>query len=172
MHGPDLLIDAFGRIRERVHATVGGLTPSQLAYRVDPDANTIAWLVWHLTRIQDDHVAHVAGIDQVWTSGGWHERFGLPFPPAATGYGHRSSDVGAVVVDDPALLIGYHDATHEITEGFLRELDDETLGRVVDESWDPPVTMGVRLVSVIGDSYQHIGQAAFVRGVLTRLGVA
>ncbi|RIQ11376.1 mycothiol transferase [Jiangella rhizosphaerae] len=172
MHGPDLLIDAFGRIRERVHATVGGLTPSQLAYRVDPDANSIAWLVWHLTRIQDDHVAHVAGIDQVWTSGGWADRFGLPFPPGATGYGHRSADVAAVVVDDPALLTGYHDATHEITEGFLRELDDETLDRVVDESYDPPVTMGVRLVSVLGDNSQHIGQAAFVRGVVTRLGVS
>ncbi|PZF81964.1 mycothiol transferase [Jiangella anatolica] len=171
MHGPDLLIDAFGRIRERVHATVGGLTPSQLAHRVDPDANSIAWLVWHLTRIQDDHVAEVAGIDQVWSSGGWAGRFDLPFPAGATGYGHTSADVAAVRAD-PELLIGYHDATHEITEGFLRELDDETLDRVVDEGWDPPVTMGVRLVSVIGDNYQHIGQAAFVRGIVTRLGIA
>nr|WP_221441321.1 DinB family protein [Jiangella mangrovi] len=168
VHGPDLLIDAFGRIRDRVNATVDGLTPSQLAHRVDPGANSIAWLVWHLTRIQDDHIAHVAGIDQVWTSGNWNDRFGLPFPDDATGYGHTSEDVAAVKIDDPALLIGYHAATHEITEGFLRELDDETLGRVVDERYDPPVTMGVRLVSVIGDNYQHIGQAAFVRGIVLR----
>lgn len=171
MHGPDLLIDAFGRIRDRVQATAEGLTPSQLAYRADPDANSIAWLIWHLTRIQDDHVAHVAGIDQVWTSGGWHHRFGLPFPDHATGYGHTSADVAAVKAD-AELLIGYHHATHEVTEGFLREIDDDTLGRIVDERYDPPVTMGVRLVSVIGDSYQHVGQAAFVRGMLTRLGAA
>ncbi|WP_083288933.1 mycothiol transferase [Jiangella alba] len=172
VHGPDLLVDAFDRIRERVHATVGGLTPSQLAYRADPDANSIAWLVWHLTRVQDDHIADLAGIDQVWTSGPWAHRFDLPFPPSATGYGHSSADVAAVVVTDPELLTGYFDATHEITEGFLRELDDETLDRVVDESWDPPVTMGVRLVSVIGDNYQHVGQAAFLRGIVTRLGIA
>ena len=61
MTSAELLVDAFGRIREVVHQVVDGLTPEQLAFRVGPEANSIAWLVWHLTRIQDDHLADAAG---------------------------------------------------------------------------------------------------------------
>ena len=167
MTSAELLADAFGRIREVVHRAVGGLTPDQLAFQVDPEAISIAWLVWHLTRIQDDHVAGVAGAEQVWTGQGWLERFGLPFDPRDTGYGHRPADVAAVRVSGE-LLVGYHDAVHQQTTGYVEGLEDADLGRVVDRSWDPPVTLGVRLVSVIADDLQHAGQAAFVRGVLRR----
>jgi uncharacterized protein DUF664 len=167
MTSAELLVDAFARIREVVHRAVGGLTPEQLAFQADPEANSIAWLVWHLTRIQDDHVAGVAGTEQVWTSQGWVERFGLPFDPLATGYGHRPADMAAVRASGE-LLVGYHDAVHRQTTGYVEGLQDADLGRVVDRSWDPPVTLGVRLVSVIADDLQHAGQAAFVRGVLRR----
>ena len=90
----ELLVDAFGRIRGIVHRVVGGLTPDELAVRVEDDANSIGWLIWHLTRIQDAQVADVAGTEQVWTAAGWFDRFGLPFPAALTGYGQSSSEVG------------------------------------------------------------------------------
>jgi Protein of unknown function (DUF664) len=167
MHSADLLVDAFGRIREVVHANVGGLTPEQLAFRIDPDANSIAWLVWHLTRIQDDHVADAAQTEQVWTSQGWVERFALPFGRLATGYGHRADEVAAVKASGE-LLASYHDAVHQRTTRFVRQLREGDLDRIVDGSWDPPVSLGVRLVSVIADDLQHAGQAAFVRGVLER----
>jgi Protein of unknown function (DUF664) len=167
MTSAELLVDAVGRIRGVVHRVVDGLTPEQLAFRVDPEANSIAWLVWHLTRIQDDHVAGVAGAEQVWTSQGWVERFGLPFDPRVTGYGHRADEVAAVRVAGE-LLVGYHDAVHEQTARYVERLGDADLARVVDRSWDPPVTLGVRLVSVIADGLQHAGQAAFVRGILQR----
>jgi len=159
----DLLVDAFGRIREIVHATVDGLSEDQLTYRPGDDANSIAWLVWHLTRIQDDHVAGVAGTEQVWPK--WADRFGLPFDQRDTGYGHRSADVAAVRV--PAeLLTAYHDETCERSLEYLRQITDADLDRIVDRRWDPPVTLGVRLVSVVSDDLQHAGQAAFVRGLL------
>jgi hypothetical protein len=167
MTSAELLVDAFGRVRGVVRRVVGDLTPEQLAFRVDPEANSVAWLVWHLTRIQDDHVADVARTEQVWTSQGWVERFGLPFDPRDTGYGHRPADVAAVRVSGE-LLVGYHDAVHRQTVRYVEGLVDADLGRVVDRSWDPPVTLGVRLVSVIADDLQHVGQAAFVRGVLQR----
>ncbi|NIH81112.1 mycothiol transferase [Amycolatopsis viridis] len=163
----DLLIDGFGRIREVVHEAVDGLTEDQLAERLDPDANSIAWLVWHLTRVQDDHIADLAGTPQVWTEQGWHERFGLPFGRGATGYGHQSEDVAAVRAE-AKLLTGYHDAVHDSTVAWLRGLGELELDRVVDEAWDPPVTLGVRLVSILSDDLQHAGQAAFVRGILQR----
>lgn len=163
-----LLADGFGRVREIVHDVVNGLTTDQLAYRADSGANSIGWLVWHLTRVQDDHIADAAESDQVWLVDGWQQRFGLSLDPLATGYGHRSEDVAAVRVESPELLTGYIDAVHERTVRFLEGLADDDLDRIVDSSWDPPVTLGVRLVSVLSDDLQHAGQAAFVRGLLDR----
>ncbi|HVL85888.1 MAG TPA: DUF664 domain-containing protein [Pseudonocardia sp.] len=162
----DLLADAFDRIREAVHGAVDGLDGDQLAYRVDAEANPIAWLVWHLTRVQDDHIAGVAGTPQVYPDG-WAERFGLPFPQEAIGYGHGSDDVAAVRAGAEDLL-GYQDAVHERVRGYVLGLADDDLRRVVDEAWDPPVTLAVRLVSVVDDAAQHAGQAAFVRGIVLR----
>ena len=167
MTSADLLTDAFDRIREEVHHAVDGLSKEQLAFRVNDDANSIAWLVWHLTRIQDDHVSDVTRVEQAWTAGGWAERFALPFGRLATGYEHSSSEVAAVQVD-AELLTGYHDAVFEETSRYVRTLTDADLPRVVDESWDPPVTLAVRLISVISDDLQHVGQAAFIRGLLLR----
>jgi uncharacterized damage-inducible protein DinB len=171
MSETDLLLDAFERIRSLVHAVVEGLEPAQLELRVDEASNSIAWLVWHLTRVQDDHIADVAGAEQSWIAEGWADRFGLPLDVADTGFGHSPDAVSRVRVDDPALLTGYHDDVHARTVRFLQGLTPEELERVVDEAWDPPVTLGVRLVSVVGDDLQHVGQAAFVRGVAERRAV-
>jgi DinB superfamily len=168
METSEVLVDAFERIRGVTHNAVDGLSPEVLAFRPDPDANSIAWLAWHLTRIQDDHIAGVAGTEQLWTSAGWYERFALPFPPSAIGYGFSSDDVAAVQVSSGELLTGYHDAVHEHTIRYLGTVTPPDLDRIVDESWDPPVTLGVRLVSVISDNLQHAGQAAYVRGIAER----
>jgi hypothetical protein len=170
MTSADLLVAAFGRIREVVHEAVDGLGPDELTFRVDPEANSIGWLVWHLTRVQDDHVADVAGTEQVWIAQGWADRFGLPFDPLDTGYGHSSDDVAAVRVPDAALLTAYHDAVHDQTVRYVQRITDADLGTVVDTGWDPPVTLGVRLVSVLGDDLQHAGQAALIRGIVERGG--
>jgi uncharacterized damage-inducible protein DinB len=161
----ELLADAFGRIREIVHEVTEGLSPDQLALRPGGQANSIAWLIWHLTRITDDHVAAAAGAEQAWTAAGWAARFGLSLRTEATGYGHSSEEVAAVRVESGALLTGYHDAVYEQTIRYVGRLGDADLDRVVDERWDPPVTLGVRLVSVIADDLQHAGQAAYVRGL-------
>ncbi|MDQ7804644.1 DUF664 domain-containing protein [Amycolatopsis sp. A133] len=166
MNVADLLVDGFGRVRGTVHSAVGGLTAEQLRTRPAGEANSIAWLVWHLTRVQDDHVADAAGTEQVWTGQDWLSRFGLPFPAGDTGYGHRPADVEAVRVDEPDLLTGYYDAVHEQTVRFVSGLDADALDRIVDEAWDPPVSLGVRLISVLDDDIQHAGQAMYVRGLL------
>jgi hypothetical protein len=164
----ELLIDAFDRVAQTVHRTLDGIDDTTLSGRVDPEANSIAWLVWHLTRIQDDHVSEVAGRQQTWHENDWEERFGLPFDPADTGYGHDSDDVAELGTVGALDLLGYHDDVHARTVSFLRALAEDDFERVVDENWNPPVTLGVRLVSVISDDLQHAGQAAFVRGVLER----
>jgi hypothetical protein len=164
-----VLVDGFNRVRELVETVVDGLDPDRLSWRPEGRGNSIAWLVWHLTRIQDDHLADAAGEEQAWTAQGWRQRFDLPFDEAATGFGHTSEEVDAVRVGSADLLRDYHRAVHEQTVRRLQSWDDpddgSALDRVVDERWDPPVTLAVRLVSVLSDNLQHIGQARYVRGL-------
>ncbi|QIG45175.1 DUF664 domain-containing protein [Nocardioides anomalus] len=162
----ELLQDALDRVRETAAGAVDGLSEDQLAHRPTPDANSIAWLVWHLARVQDDHVADVAGTEQVWTAQDFVSRFGLPFEVGAIGYGMSSEEVGQVRAS-AELLTAYLEAVHEATAAYLDGLSAEDLDRVVDERWDPPVTLGVRLISVLNDDTQHAGQAAYVRGLIT-----
>jgi Protein of unknown function (DUF664) len=167
----EVLLDAFGRIRDTTHDVLDGASLAVLTWRADADANSIAWLVWHLTRIQDDHIADVAGVEQRWLADGWYDRFGLPFAPEAHGYGQTSDEVAQVDVDGE-LLRGYFDAVDAATTRYVTGLRADDLDRIVDERWDPPVTLGVRLVSVIDDDIAHAGQAAFVRGLAERAGLS
>jgi hypothetical protein len=167
MGDTDLLMDAFERVRDGVHPAVNGLTVDELSHRPDAESNSIAWLVWHLTRVQDDHVAHLRGDSQRWLDGGWADRFALPLDPADTGYGHDPEQVGLVVAE-ASLLLDYFEDVHAATVAYLPTLTGADLGRVVDTRWDPPVTVQVRLVSVIADDLQHVGQAAYVRGLVHR----
>lgn len=168
MTGPDLLADGFSRIREAALGVLDGLDDAALEYRVDADANSICWLIWHLTRVQDDHIAGAVGVEQVWTAGGWDKRFALPLDNGDIGYGH-SADQVAVVRAPTELLADYLEATHEQTVEILSGLTDADMDRIIDERWDPPVTLGVRLVSVLADDLEHVGQAAYVRGLISRL---
>ncbi|GGO73929.1 mycothiol transferase [Nocardioides deserti] len=161
----ELLKESFGRVVESGTAVVDGLSEDQLVHRPAPGTNPIAWLVWHLARVQDDHVAEVAGREQVWTAQGFADRFGLPFERDATGYGQSDEEVGQVRASAD-LLAAYLRAVHEQTVAYLDTTTADDLDRVVDEQWDPPVTLGVRLVSVVNDDTQHVGQAAYVRGLL------
>jgi hypothetical protein len=162
----ELLTDAFERILTTATAAVDGLSEEQLATRVAPDANSIAWLVWHLARVQDDHVADVAGTEQVWTAQDFVTRFDLPFDSGSIGYGMTSEEVGHVRAGAD-LLADYLRAVHGATVDYLSTLSADDLERVVDDRWDPPVTLSVRLVSVVSDDLQHAGQAGYVRGLLS-----
>ena len=151
---------------------LSGLTTEQLAYQIDSGANPVAWLVWHLTRVQDDHVAAAFGVPQVWSSEGWATRLGLPERMMDHGYGHTSSQVASIAAACAAsgLLGEYHEAVYAQTVKLVADISDADLDRVVDRRWTPPVTLAVRLVSVLDDDMQHVGQAAFVRGILLRRG--
>ncbi|MGN6694871.1 MAG: mycothiol transferase [Aquihabitans sp.] len=160
----ELLVDSFRRIRDLFDA-VADDAPEVLAFRPAPEANTIAWLAWHLTRVQDTHVADLAGTEPVWSTAGWVDRFDLDLGRGATGYGATPDEVAALD-DAPAdLLVGYHADVHAATIAYIDSVDAAELARIVDTDWDPPVTASARLVSVIGDCLQHLGQAAYIRGL-------
>jgi uncharacterized damage-inducible protein DinB len=162
----DLLIDGYGRLPDLVRSAVEGLSTDDLRWAPGKAANPIGWLVWHLTRVQDSHLAELIDAKQVYLTGDWPQRFGLEPDPEDTGYDHTIEQVGTVRPESVEALVGYYDAVHAKTVEFLRGLTATDLDRVVDERWDPPVTLGVRLISVLDDDLEHAGQAAYVRGLL------
>ncbi|GAB3430165.1 DinB family protein [Flindersiella endophytica] len=172
MESSDLLIDAYGRIRELVQASAQGLGTDGLTYRPEPGANSIAWLVWHLTRIQDDHVSEIAGRTQAWVEGPWAEQLGRAADAHETGFGHTAEQVASLRPGSAEPLLAYHAAVAGRTVDYLATVTAAELDRVIDDNYDPPVTVGVRLVSVVSDNLQHAGQARYLRGIVDRLGRA
>jgi hypothetical protein len=168
MNERELLIEAFDRLPELISGAVDGLTPAELHWAPARGANTIGWLVWHLTRIQDSHIAELLDEPQVWVTGKWAGRFDREPEPDDTGYGYSAADVTAIRPDGADALTGYYQATARQTHKLLDDVTKNRLDRIVDDNWDPPVTLGARLVSVLGDDMQHVGQAAYVRGMLRR----
>ncbi len=163
-----LLLDAFGRVAEDLPGVVQGLDADELRWAPDEQSNPIGWLVWHLTRVQDDHLAGVGECEQVWQSAGFADEFALPYDRRDIGYGQSAADVRAFPSVAPGLLLDYHAATHRLTVRVVEGLTDEGFARIVDRRWTPPVTAAVRLVSVVNDITQHLGQAAYLRGVIER----
>jgi len=164
----ELLIELFGRVDEEIHSAVDGLDVEALTTAPAEGANPIGWLVWHLTRVQDDHMADIFDSEQVWVTGDWGRRFGVDSDASNTGWNHSWEEVTTIRPDGTKALVEYYDVVSELTRGFLATVTAKDLDRVVDTRWNPPVTLGVRLVSIVDDEIQHAGQANYVRGLLDR----
>ncbi|MHA7177298.1 mycothiol transferase [Arthrobacter sp. Sr24] len=166
MRSSEILTDAFGRIGTIVGGVLFGLEPKDANWLPGGSGNSIAWLVWHLSRGQDEQIADVAGTESVWRSGRYAERFSFELDPADTGYGHSEEQVAAVHIASTDLLREYFEAVLAQSQAYVGGLGDAELDRIVDDRWDPPVTLGVRLVSILDDCVQHGGQAAYIKGML------
>ena len=162
----ELLVEGYGRLPDLVRGAVQDLDLDQVAAAPAPGANTVGWLVWHLTRVQDHHISDLLDAEQRYLSESWFERFGRGPDPQDIGYGHTATDVASVRPQALGDLTAYYDSVHARTVEFLSGLGASDLDRVVDENWDPPVTMGARLTSILNDDLQHAGQAAYVRGIV------
>ena len=166
MESKGVLLEIYGRVPPLVGEVLRGLSQAAVVARPAPKANTIAWLVWHLTRVQDHHVSDILKTEQLWVGGDWAERVGLAPDPNDTGYGHSPDDVATITPRDASILEAYLEAVQARTVAMIERLEPADLERVVDRRWDPPVTLGVRLVSIADDGLQHVGQAAYIRGLL------
>ena len=171
MESKDLLTDAYGHIKRIVHQAVEDLDSTQLAWRPEEGANSIAWLVWHLTRLQDGHLATTTGLEEAWITDGWAQKFGKLADTAINGQGDGPEEVAALQADADTLL-GYHDFVHGRTANYLANMESSDLERIIDTSYDPHVKAGIRLVSIIQDNMQHAGQARYLRGIIDRMSAA
>ena len=165
MESNAIVIDALGRIQNTIRRVLDGMTPDQLYYRPAENSNSTAWVIWHLTRVQDHHISDMGGLEQLWTSDGWHARFGMEADGKNTGTGHTSGNV-AKIRPDAETLQSYYDAVYERTKAVLSSLTSEDMDRELDEpQYNPLPTIGVRCASIISDNTQHVGQAAYIKGL-------
>jgi len=163
-----LALECLDRVHELIPAVLDGVSPEDAAWRPNPGSNSVGWLVWHLLRIEDDHLCGIGDREQVWLAHGWQQKAGLAYRPSATGFGMSAAEVGRFAVSDVATLTGYGADVHALARDVLGGLGADDLDRVIDTRFDPPVTVEVRLVSIIVETAQHVGQAAYVKGLLER----
>jgi hypothetical protein len=158
----------YARISQELERVLDGLTKDDLNQIPGPDCNSIGWLVWHLTRSQDRAIADLTGEDQFWVKDGWHARFGRPPDPADTGFGHSSEDIAAFKSPGSKTLWEYHLTVFEPAKRYIVDRLSETdLEREVERPTFSTVSpVHAILVGVLNDSLQHLGQAAYLRGML------
>ena len=165
MDALDVLRDLTARPRAAAAALQPQLNPVSLNARPGGHDNSVAWLLWHTGREIDVQLAALTGDEQLWTARGFDERFALGSVGDSVGYGHSSAEARRILIDDASALLEYVDAAFAAVEDHLELLTVEDLEDVVDRQWDPPVTRGIRLVSILDDATQHLAQAAYVLGM-------
>jgi hypothetical protein len=167
MKWQELINDGYGRVLEALEEALNGLAPDDLDWQPRSDCNTMGWLAWHLTRVQDDHVADLIMEDQLWIKDGWHAKFDRPPDSKDIGWGHTPEQVSAFRSPDVEILLDYHRVVLERTKRYIGRLSVEDLDRELNEPWFQPLpTVGVRLISILGDGLMHAGQVAYIRGLL------
>ncbi len=162
----DLIIDGYDRIFETLDPALKGLTKAELDKQPDSKSNPLGWTVWHLARGQDSQIADLAKTEQLWLKDGWHKKFKRPADAGDTGYGDSAAEVAAFRSPTAAVLLEYCRAVVAASNRYLKSIDVKELGRVLDEDYQPPPTVGVRIVSVMADSLEHAGEAAYIRGLI------
>jgi hypothetical protein len=162
-----LIIDGFERVMELIEPALKGLDKKDLDRQPAPDCNSIGWITWHLTRGQDAQIAGLAGEKQVWIQGDWYSKFNRPPDPEDSGFGHTAEEVAAFKSPDSKTLLDYYRATMVQTKKYIATLNLSDLDRQLNETWyNPPPTVGVRLVSIMADCLQHSGEIAYLRGLI------
>jgi hypothetical protein len=166
-----LITDIFDRVAEQVEKVLDGLTPEELNRQPAPGANTIGWLIWHLTRSFDRNVSELAGKEQLWTANGWYAKFGRSADPDETGVGHSQEEMAAFRVPDGRATLEYHLAVQARIKEYMSTLTESELDR---EATSPTLgttfSVGKRLLAQFSEGLQHVGQAAYVRGLITEQG--
>jgi DinB family protein len=166
MESAGLVLDVLDRVRGMVREALKDLTPEELS---SPPKPHIAWLVWHIARVQDANFSGLLARPQLWITDGWHARFNMPPDPRDYGSGHRQTreQVDAFTVTDNALLLDYHDAVFAQTKSYLSTVSNADLNRVLNEpQYSPLPTLSIRLASVINCNTRHAGQIEYLRGLV------
>ena len=158
----DILLDAFTRVHDSLHRTLGDITAEELVKEPHP---SIGWLAWRISRVMDSNVARLSGREQLWIGEGWAARFGMVPGPEdyARSAQHTREQVKAFRAAAQPLL-DYHDAAYERMTSYLDSMSADELARGLDEpQYDPRPTVAVRLVSVLENAMTNEGQISYLK---------
>ena len=168
----EMIMDIFDRIAAQLAQVLEDLTPEELNQQPTPDTNPIGWLAWHLTRSNDRNMSELMGLEQLWISGNWYARFNRAPDPAETGYGFTLEEVAAFTSPDALTIMEYHRAVLDRIRQFIGNDLSEMM--LEEESYSPTFQRSSpvyrTITGVINDGLQHVGQAAYVRGLLQGFG--
>ncbi|MDA1215963.1 MAG: DinB family protein [Chloroflexi bacterium] len=158
-------LNALGRADGTLKRALEGLTREELMQQpAGPGSNPIGWLAWHLTRVQDGYGSRIAGVEQVWRTQKWYEKFGLEETPPS----YKPETVGTFDPISAELLLEYYEMVKTATVGYIASLSAEDWERQlpqIDPS-RPPQTVADGVAIITSDNIQHIGQIAYVRGLI------
>ena len=143
------------------------LTEEQLYHQPTPDTNSIAWLIWHLSRWRDKISAAAAGEPEVWISQGWAGKFGME--DGRTGLGDTIEQVARFKVDTN-MLTDYAEAAHKAIVERVSGFTTEQFNQEIEYTPGSPRPAWRALISVVEDSAEHTGQINYLRGMTTGLG--
>ncbi len=163
-----LITDYFIRISDELERVLDGLTIEDLNKQPVPGANSIGWLAWHLTRSDDRNLSELYRKQQLWIKDRWHERFGRVPDPSETGVGHNSEEMVSFESPDGKTILKYHHAVLERAKKYIENnlSEAELKRRVKSPTLKNTNTVRGRLLGIVSEGFQHVGQAAYVRGLI------
>lgn len=164
MKATEVLQDLTGRVRDAVGEIPRGLPTGVVNAHPLGHPNSVVWLLWHSGRELDVQLSGLTANEQVWTSEGYDSSSGVHGAGDSMGFGQSPAQAREVTAAEVGPVIDYVAAVCDAVDTYLFTVGDADLDAVIDDAWDPPVTRGVRLISILHDAVIHLGQAAYVLG--------
>ena len=166
----DLVRSGLDEYLEGLEQALDGLTPVELAWQPAPSSNNITWQVWHMARVEDRWVnSYLRQGTEVWIADKWYSKFGLQ--PEDHG-ARQSAEDSAAMPDLPlAGLMDYYRVVRDSTNSYVDNLTADDLGKSYSHPrTNPGPTVNWVLAHLLVEEAQHLGQVAYVRGILRGLG--
>jgi uncharacterized damage-inducible protein DinB len=144
-----------------------GLTEAEVQWQATLDTNTIAWLVWHMAKVEDSWInVWIAGGEEVWVTGKWAERTGIA--GTSGGFGQVMDEVRSMPNVPISELVAYYEAVRKAAFETIDGMTDADMANEIDRGHGP-ITWSWILGHVMVEESQHLGQVALIRGMIRGL---
>lgn len=163
MEAKEVIIKSLGQSRRFLLNALDELTQEEVAWSPNPECNSIAFILWHIARLEDVFINSVIqGERELYEKEGWREKLGTPTGDTGTRYTEEMLRVWPV--PEMEVLQGYADSVREKTLVFLESIPPEKLSEVPRPDRSPD-TMGALLGGLSTEIAMHVGQICYLRGV-------
>ncbi|MFC1994682.1 DinB family protein [Chloroflexota bacterium] len=167
MDTKELILASLEQSKGYLSKALDGLTQEEAAWSPRAECNSIAFISWHIARVEDFFVNRaLQRKDELYESEGWQEKLGTP--PKEVGYQYTVGQLCAWPVPQLEVLRAYADSVREKTLAFLKHLAPARLSEVPRPDRSPD-SIGVTLGRISTEIALHVGQIAYLRGMLRGL---